>query len=132
LEGIVSHKNHNHDTDILFNQLLLPGVLEITSPCASPRGDQPRFSQNELQKISSHKLLIVTVGLPGRGKTFMAQKLGDYLNWLGYRAQVFNVCEHRRKYYGSFFGHDWFRSDNLKVFLKTAGYFLRSILNDVI
>jgi len=36
-------------------------------------------------------LLIVMVGLPARGKTFLAQKLCRLLGWHGHKAQVFNV-----------------------------------------
>jgi 6-phosphofructo-2-kinase/fructose-2,6-biphosphatase len=31
--------------------------------------------------VEKHKLIIVMVGLPGRGKTFLCNKLCSYLNW---------------------------------------------------
>ena len=38
-------------------------------------------------KIGSDiKTVIVTVGLPARGKTFLCKKLNRYINWLGYEA----------------------------------------------
>jgi broad specificity phosphatase PhoE len=40
------------------------------------------------------------VGLPARGKTYIARKLGRYLSWLGYQAKVFNVGNYRRERYG--------------------------------
>lgn len=42
------------------------------------------------------KLVVVMVGLPARGKTHVARKLGRYLSWLGYRTRVFNVGSYRR------------------------------------
>src|SRR5687768_2961241 len=41
------------------------------------------------------------VGLPARGKTFLARKLARYLNWLGRPARVFNVGNYRRDRLGS-------------------------------
>ena len=41
------------------------------------------------------------VGLPARGKTYMAQKLARYLGWQGYRARVFNVGSYRRQRLGA-------------------------------
>ena len=46
-------------------------------------------------------LVIVMVGLPARGKTFLARKLARYLNWLGRPARVFNVGNYRRRLLGS-------------------------------
>ena len=31
--------------------------------------------------------VITLVGLPARGKTYMAKKLGRYLNWIGIKTQ---------------------------------------------
>ena len=37
------------------------------------------------------------VGLPGRGKTFLCNKLKCYLNWLGHNTKHINVGQFRRK-----------------------------------
>ena len=37
------------------------------------------------------------VGLPARGKTYIAKKLARYLNWIGISTKVFNVGEYRRQ-----------------------------------
>lgn len=44
---------------------------------------------------------VVMVGLPARGKTYMARKLGQYLSWLGYETAVFNVGNYRRATFGA-------------------------------
>lgn len=36
--------------------------------------------------VDRQKLIIILVGLPGRGKTFLCNKLMCYLNWLGEEA----------------------------------------------
>ncbi len=46
-------------------------------------------------------LTVVMVGLPARGKTFMARKLARYLGWLGYACAVFNVGNYRRATFGA-------------------------------
>lgn len=43
------------------------------------------------------KIIFVMVGLPGRGKSYIAKKLVGYLSWLGLQAQTFNVGNYRRK-----------------------------------
>jgi broad specificity phosphatase PhoE/predicted kinase len=46
-------------------------------------------------------IVLCTVGLPARGKTYLARKLARYLDWHGYRAQVFNVGNYRRARLGA-------------------------------
>lgn len=43
------------------------------------------------------RLLLVMVGLPARGKSYIGKKLCAYLRWSGRRARVFNVGERRRR-----------------------------------
>ncbi|EKX38124.1 hypothetical protein GUITHDRAFT_77385 [Guillardia theta CCMP2712] len=42
------------------------------------------------------RLLIVMVGLPARGKSFISHRLTNYLTWYGLRTKVFNVGAYRR------------------------------------
>ncbi|CAM0872720.1 unnamed protein product [Alopecurus aequalis] len=59
-----------------------------------------------------HKLVIVLVGLPARGKTFTAAKLTRYLRWLGHETKHFNVGKYRRLKHGTNQTADFFRGDN--------------------
>lgn len=64
-----------------------------------------------LQGPDFQKHVLVLVGLPARGKTFVARKMARYLSWLGYRTRTFNVGEYRRAIAGakqpaSFFAPD--------------------------
>ncbi len=61
---------------------------------------------------SPPKIAFVMVGLPARGKTFIARKIGRYLSWLGYRTQVFNVGSYRRARLGSHQRHSFFDPRN--------------------
>jgi broad specificity phosphatase PhoE len=58
------------------------------------------------------KLAFVMVGLPARGKTFIARKIARYLSWLGHRTQVFNVGSYRRARLGSHQHHSFFDPRN--------------------
>ncbi|KAL6944624.1 hypothetical protein ACO0RG_001363 [Hanseniaspora osmophila] len=43
------------------------------------------------------QVCVIMVGLPARGKTFIANKIQTYLRWLMINCQVFNVGNYRRK-----------------------------------
>ena len=42
-------------------------------------------------------VILITVGLPARGKSYISQKLLRSLTWLGYNVKVFNAGTFRRK-----------------------------------
>ncbi|GMH85059.1 hypothetical protein TrVE_jg14200 [Triparma verrucosa] len=44
-----------------------------------------------------HKIVLVLVGLPARGKSYIAHKVLSYFRWQGIRADIFNVGKFRRK-----------------------------------
>uniref|UniRef100_A0A8B9MDA1 6-phosphofructo-2-kinase/fructose-2,6-biphosphatase 1 n=1 Tax=Accipiter nisus TaxID=211598 RepID=A0A8B9MDA1_9AVES len=56
--------------------------------------------------------MVVLVGLPARGKTYMSRKLTRYLNWIGTPTRVFNVGQYRRKAVQSYKNYEFFRQDN--------------------
>lgn len=45
----------------------------------------------------SKGVIIIMVGLPARGKSFVSMRLVRFLQWTGTEARVFNVGKHRRK-----------------------------------
>uniref|UniRef100_A0A8C9TYL9 6-phosphofructo-2-kinase/fructose-2,6-biphosphatase 3 n=1 Tax=Scleropages formosus TaxID=113540 RepID=A0A8C9TYL9_SCLFO len=61
--------------------------------------------------LANPPTVIVMVGLPARGKTYISRKLTRYLNWIGLPTKVFNVGEYRREavIYSSY---DFFKADN--------------------
>jgi len=63
--------------------------------CIAPPGTQ---SQSETRaSMGSVGQVIVMVGLPARGKTYISKKLTRYLNWIGVNTKVFNAGDYRRK-----------------------------------
>jgi broad specificity phosphatase PhoE/adenylylsulfate kinase-like enzyme len=59
--------------------------------------------------------VIVMVGLPARGKTFISSKLCRYLNWIGIRTKVFNVGEYRRNVHLGDASHEFFSPRNQRA-----------------
>jgi broad specificity phosphatase PhoE len=47
------------------------------------------------------RLILAMVGLPARGKTFMARRLKRHISWMGYRCEIYNVGNYRRKFLGA-------------------------------
>jgi broad specificity phosphatase PhoE/predicted kinase len=62
--------------------------------------------------LPTPKLAFVMVGLPARGKTFIARKIARFLSWLGHKTQVFNVGSYRRARLGSHQRHSFFDPRN--------------------
>ena len=58
---------------------------------------------------------IFMVGLPARGKTYIASKLSRYFNWRGIPTKVFSVGEYRRKAAGMDLKHDFFDPQNAEA-----------------
>ncbi|CCH62186.1 hypothetical protein TBLA_0G02460 [Henningerozyma blattae CBS 6284] len=66
-------------------------VPGLTNSVDSPNG----ITTN---KDMSSKLIIIMVGLPATGKSFITNKLSRYLNYTMYSCKVFNVGNTRRQY----------------------------------
>ena len=57
------------------------------------------------------KQIIILVGLPARGKSFISNKLYKYFNWINVNTKIFNVGELRRQKY-NFIDSSFFDSNN--------------------
>jgi 6-phosphofructo-2-kinase len=69
----------------------------------SPSIDIPGLTQQRTGRGSHEegdyvgpKLIIIMVGLPARGKSYITKKLARYLNWLQYETCIFNAGQNRR------------------------------------
>lgn len=62
--------------------------------------------------LAQEKIALVMVGLPARGKSYIARKLARYLRWRGQETRVFNVGMYRRELVGSQVSHDFFDPQN--------------------
>jgi 6-phosphofructo-2-kinase len=56
-------------------------------------------------------LVIALVGLPARGKSFVARKIDYYLNWSGCKCRIFNVGRYRREAYRNLIAEKHHRED---------------------
>ena len=59
------------------------------------------------------------VGLPARGKSYIAFKLNNYLNWRNLNSKIFNVGYFRRKYFKNKFIPN--KSQILVLFMQLRG-----------
>ncbi|KAL0599837.1 6-phosphofructo-2-kinase/fructose-2,6-bisphosphatase 4 [Plecturocebus cupreus] len=74
--------------------------------------------------------LIVMVGLPARGKTYISKKLTRYLNWIGVPTREFNVGQYRRDMVKTYTSFEFFLPDNeegLKIRKQCALAALRDV-----
>ena len=59
-----------------------------------------------MELFPKNKIIVGMAGLPGRGKvasflvlnayiykTYIAKKIARYINWLGFKSEVFNICK---------------------------------------
>src|SRR5215467_1525316 len=84
-----------------------------------------------LPRPGINKLAVVMVGLPARGKTFVARKLQNYLSWLGYRTLWVNVGDYRRARAGARQPAAYFAPDNNVTRGEREG-FAMAALNDLL
>ena len=65
-----------------------------------------------MHAAASPRIAFAMVGLPARGKTFIARKIARYLSWLGHNTRVYNVGSYRRSRLGSHQHHSFFDPRN--------------------
>src|SRR5262245_14300205 len=73
------------------------------------------------------KLAVMMVGLPARGKTFVARKLQRYLSWLGYRTLLVNVGDYRRSRAGAKQAAEYFAPDNEDTREEREGFAMAAL-----
>lgn len=69
-----------------------PTTLDVPGLTKSRVSPDGRIASRDV----GSKLVIVMVGLPARGKSYITKKLARYLNWLQHDTMIFNVGEKRR------------------------------------
>ncbi|KAJ8410545.1 hypothetical protein AAFF_G00194490 [Aldrovandia affinis] len=69
-------------------------------------------STASVPQITNSPTMIVMVGLPARGKTYISKKLTRYLNWIGVPTKVFNVGQYRREAVRTYKNFEFFHPDN--------------------
>uniref|UniRef100_A0A803W3Q9 6-phosphofructo-2-kinase/fructose-2,6-biphosphatase 3 n=1 Tax=Ficedula albicollis TaxID=59894 RepID=A0A803W3Q9_FICAL len=96
-----------------------------------PNDNRPALPRRSCgPQLANSPTVIVMVGLPARGKTYISKKLTRYLNWIGVPTKVFNVGEYRREAVKHYSSYDFFRPDNeeaMKVRRQCAMAALRDV-----
>ncbi|XP_015283299.1 PREDICTED: 6-phosphofructo-2-kinase/fructose-2,6-bisphosphatase 2 [Gekko japonicus] len=93
----------------------VPELVNGNSCCQENKSSSLRVSEKKCSWASymtNSPTLIVMIGLPARGKTYVSKKLTRYLNWIGVPTKVFNLGVYRREAVKSYKSYDFFRHDN--------------------
>ncbi|GAA6097878.1 6-phosphofructo-2-kinase/fructose-2,6-bisphosphatase 3 isoform X4 [Tachysurus ichikawai] len=98
----------------MTRELTQTRIQKIWVPSRDEKQAVPRKSSGG-PALANSPLVIVMVGLPARGKTYMSRKLTRYLNWIGIPTKVFNVGEYRRETVKNYSSYDFFKSDNTEA-----------------
>ncbi|XP_061551715.1 6-phosphofructo-2-kinase/fructose-2,6-bisphosphatase 1-like isoform X2 [Phycodurus eques] len=72
-------------------------------------------STASVPQFTNSPTMIVMVGLPARGKTYISKKLTRYLNWIGVTTKVFNVGQYRRDATRAYSSFEFFKPDNAEA-----------------
>ncbi|TTB85610.1 6-phosphofructo-2-kinase/fructose-2,6-bisphosphatase 4 [Bagarius yarrelli] len=103
-------------------------LKKIWMPCKNGLPEKPIFQRRVC--MTNCPTVIVTVGLPARGKTYISKKLTRYLNWIGVPTKEFNVGQYRRECVKIYKSFEFFRPDNEEG-LKIRKQCASAALNDV-
>ncbi|XP_062975514.1 6-phosphofructo-2-kinase/fructose-2,6-bisphosphatase 1 isoform X2 [Elgaria multicarinata webbii] len=74
--------------------------------------EKPAKIPASVPQFTNSPTMVIMVGLPARGKTYISKKLTRYLNWIGVPTKVFNVGQYRREAVQTYKNYEFFRSDN--------------------
>ncbi|CAF0954411.1 unnamed protein product [Rotaria sordida] len=74
-----------------------------------------KLSQACRNRLVQTPTVIMMVGLPARGKTYISRKLARYLHWIGIKTKVFNVGDYRRDAVKGYSGKEFFDPDNAEA-----------------
>ncbi|XP_075434531.1 6-phosphofructo-2-kinase/fructose-2,6-bisphosphatase 1 isoform X1 [Ascaphus truei] len=93
-----------------LRELTQTRLQKIWIPQQCERLQQRRGSS--IPQFTNSPTMIILVGLPARGKTYISKKLTRYLNWIGTPTKVFNVGQYRREAVRTYKSYEFFRPDN--------------------
>ncbi|XP_017952165.1 6-phosphofructo-2-kinase/fructose-2,6-bisphosphatase 1 isoform X3 [Xenopus tropicalis] len=92
--------------------------------------DKPSKIPASIPQFTNSPTMIIMVGLPARGKTYISKKLTRYLNWIGIPTKVFNVGQYRREVVQTYKNYEFFHPDNQEA-MKIRKQCALSALRDV-
>jgi predicted kinase len=81
---------------------------------------------------ASDKLLIVMVGLPGSGKTFVSKRICRYISFFqNIPSKIFNVGDYRREMFGAQLPASFYDNDNIEA-VKSRNKVCDAAMDDMI
>ncbi|BFZ58036.1 6-phosphofructo-2-kinase [Savitreella phatthalungensis] len=89
-----------------------PRLLPRAQTLAVPGVTRSKISPDGAVHQTASKLVIVMVGLPARGKSYIVKKLARYFNWQGHQCRIFNCGDRRRRNVQAKQDADFFDVDN--------------------
>lgn len=93
-----------------------PRLMPRAQTLSVPGVTTSRISPNGAINQTASKLVIVMVGLPARGKSYIVKKLARYFNWSGHNCRIFNCGDRRRQHANnSTQDADFFDSKNIEA-----------------
>lgn len=86
------HSSMTRSSSATSTPRMRPTTLDIPGLTKSKVSPDGKIAQRDV----GSKLVIIMVGLPARGKSYITKKMARYLNWLQHDTKIFNVGEKRR------------------------------------
>jgi broad specificity phosphatase PhoE/predicted kinase len=80
---------------------------------------------------SHNRLLVALVGLPARGKSYLAKKILNFALWRGHTVKVFNVGAYRRKMFSQDHAMEFFDPDKPEM-KEIREQLAQQVLNDAL
>ncbi|XP_072482622.1 6-phosphofructo-2-kinase/fructose-2,6-bisphosphatase 1 isoform X4 [Notamacropus eugenii] len=111
-----------------MGELTQTRLQKIWIPHASGSHLQQRRGSS-IPQFTNSPTMVIMVGLPARGKTYISTKLTRYLNWIGTPTKVFNLGQYRREAV-HYKNYEFFRPDNKEALVIRKQCALAA-LNDV-
>uniref|UniRef100_A0A8C1TK80 6-phosphofructo-2-kinase/fructose-2,6-biphosphatase 1 n=1 Tax=Cyprinus carpio TaxID=7962 RepID=A0A8C1TK80_CYPCA len=109
----------------------ISGKFQIWNISKIPQTKFPEnFRKSSRPQFTNCPTMIVMVGLPARGKTYISKKLTRYLNWIGVPTQVFNLGQYRREVLQTYKNYEFFRPDNEEA-MKIRRAYASNALTDI-
>lgn len=87
-------------------------LASVAAPAGAAAPAAPLSTVVQASLRREGKLVLSMVGLPARGKTFIARRLKRHLTWMGYKTEIFNVGNYRRQHHGALQPADFFDPTN--------------------
>jgi len=119
LDVQLRHQNHPEGPNIGYNSN--PSWVYDKNTKSSAKTDLLHTGH-----IKGGKLLVVMVGLPGRGKTYIARKVARYLRWISYRTRAISLAKYRLDRVGSK-PADFFDPVNSSSYAQRNGLLIEAI-----